>query len=90
MSSGRLRQSLRAHRGDVWALAFSPDGKVLVSGDGDWSRAGPVKMWDAATGEAHGELAHTGEVLCVAFSADGKRLAAGRRDRTIRVWDTPK
>jgi glucose repression regulatory protein TUP1 len=74
----------------VWALAFSPDGKVLVSGDGDWNRAGPVKVWDAATGEARGELPRTGEVLCVAFSADGKRLAAGSWDRMVRVWDAPK
>jgi WD40 repeat protein len=90
VSSGRLRLNVRAHRGDVWALAYSPDGKLLASGDGDWNRPSAVKMWDAATGEARGELPHTGEVLCVAFSADGKRIAAGSWDRTVRVWDKPK
>lgn len=33
----------RGHRKPVWALAFSPDGGRLVSGDG----GGQVKMWEA-------------------------------------------
>jgi WD40 repeat protein len=62
---------------------------MLASGDGDWKRPGAVKLWDAATGKARGELRQTGEVLCVAFSPDGKRLAAGSWDRTVRVHELP-
>jgi WD40 repeat protein len=90
LSSDRVRLNIRAHRGDVWALAFTPDGKLLMSGDGDWNRPGVVKVWDTATGEARGELPHTGEVLCVAFTADGTRLAAGSWDKSVRVWDVER
>ena len=86
IASRRLLRGIAAHRAEVWALAYSPDGKLLASGDGDWNRAGPVKIWDAATLKPGGELSHTGEVLCIALSSDGKCLAAGSWDKTVRVW----
>jgi WD40 repeat protein len=88
--SGRVRSRIRAHHGDVWAVAVSPTDKVLVSGDGDWNRPGSVKIWDTATGASRGELMQSGEVLCVAFSSDGKWLAVGCWDKTIRLWPAPK
>ena len=41
-------------RGEVSCLgvAYSPDGKRIVTGDGDVYKAGEVKVWDAATGQA--------------------------------------
>jgi WD40 repeat protein len=90
VSTGRVRFRIRAHHGDVWALAFSPTGKVLVSGDGDWDRPGSLKGWDVQTGATRGEFQQSGEVLCAALSPDGKWLGVGCWDKTVRVWPAPK
>jgi len=86
VSDGQLERALRGHRGDVWAVAFSPDGKLLASADGDWRRPGQVKLWSAASGASRAELRHTGEVLSLAFSSDSRCLVAGSWDRTVHVW----
>jgi WD40 repeat protein len=81
-----VRLDFKGHDADVWAVVFSPDGKTLATGDGDWNRGGLVKLWNVETGDATGQHQHTGEVLCIAYSPDGKHLAAGAGDKTVRVW----
>ena len=90
----RKETTLTGHAGDAWGVAFTPDGgrggvtpPLLVSGGGDWNKAGDVKLWDVETGKERASLKHSGEVLCVAVSPDGKRLAAGSWDNTVRAWD---
>src|SRR5262249_21272152 len=83
----RKDRTFKGHVSDVWGVAFTPDGKTLVSGDGDWNRPGDVKLWDVESGKERAALKHTGEVLCVAVSRDGKHLAVGGWDRTARLWD---
>ena len=38
---------LRGHTNTIWALAFSPDGKTLASGNADQT----VNFWDTASGQ---------------------------------------
>src|SRR3954451_9150205 len=55
----------KGHSGDVLAVAFSPDSKILVTGGSDRL----AKLWDVATGSVRADLAgHAGRVLCVAAS----------------------
>ncbi|WP_327009741.1 AAA family ATPase [Dactylosporangium sp. NBC_01737] len=75
------------HTRSVLAVAFSPDGRLLATGDGD--DGGMVRLWDPATGKPVGApvTSHTGSVLAVAFSPDGRLLATGDGDGTVRLWD---
>ena len=65
-------------------VAFSPDGRYLVTGGEEYT----VKIWDLQTRqELKTLLGHTGDVCAVAFSSDGRWLATAGEDTTIRIWD---
>jgi WD40 repeat protein len=80
-----MLQTLEGHTDWVTSVAFSPDGKQIVSG----SRDTTVRRWDAATGQQLLPVlkGHTSWVTSVAFSPDGKQIVSGSRDRTVRRWD---
>lgn len=68
----------------VLGLAFSPDGKRLLTGGLDRT----VRLWDVSTGqELHRFDDHQDGVVTVAFFSDGKYAASGALDKTIRIWD---
>jgi roadblock/LC7 domain-containing protein len=72
------------HQGPVVAVAFSPDGKKILTGSDDDT----ARLWDAATGQPLGPaLKHQGFVYAVAFSPDGKKVLTGSWDKTARLWD---
>jgi WD40 repeat protein len=65
-------------------VAFSPNGKQVVSGSYDET----VRLWDAATGAPLQTLkGHTSQVFSVAFSPNGKQVVSGSHDKTVRLWD---
>jgi WD40 repeat protein len=73
------------HTGGVHALAFSPDGKTLVTGSDDTT----VRLWNAVAHEAVGEpfTDHTGGVQSVAFNPRGNLIATGTSNNTAQLWD---
>ncbi len=79
-----LRQ-LNGHRGAVWGLDLSPDGRLLVSGGWD----GTVRLWRTSDGAQVAVLDEQGgNVLSVAFSPDGQSVAATGGSEVIRLWQT--
>ncbi|MFN2532177.1 MAG: WD40 repeat domain-containing protein, partial [Pyrinomonadaceae bacterium] len=68
----------------VWSVAFSPDGRWLVSTHGD----GAILVWDVWQRERIANLReHSGAVRGVTFSPDGKYVASASEDQSVIVWD---
>jgi WD40 repeat protein len=64
-------QILKGNLDWVKSVAFSPDGKLVVSGSWDET----VRLWDTVTGAALQTLeGHSGSIRSVAFSPDGKQV----------------
>ena len=82
--SGDLLFTLTGQEHDVWAIAFSPDGKHLASGGfGD----GAVQVWDLSTSETITLEGHTKAIEGLAFHPNGEWLATASDDLTMKLWD---
>jgi len=78
-------RTLTGHGGEVLAVAFAPDGRLLASGSSDQT----IRLWDPVTGEERKQLrGHTGAVRTLTFAAHNSQLlASGSADGTVRIWD---
>jgi WD40 repeat protein/serine/threonine protein kinase len=82
--SGDSIHILDTHRGAVYALAFSHDNRLLLTGGND----GTARLWDTLTGTELLVLSgHMGAVRAVAFSPDDALLLTGGEDSVLRLWD---
>jgi WD40 repeat protein len=83
-AKGELIDSLHGHLNAVFDIAFSPDGRRLISASGGREA---IKLWDLGTRQELMTLAGTGSVLSQArWSADGDVIFAGPR---WQAWSAP-
>src|SRR5262249_44781652 len=84
-----LVATLKGHTETVYAVAYSPDGRYVLTGSLDKT----LKLWDAAAGTEiktfGGQAGHQNLVLAAAFSPDGRMIGSGGSDNTAKIWDTP-
>jgi WD40 repeat protein len=83
-ASGKMAAFLKGHDNVVYAVAFSPDSKRLISGSGDKTAI----VWDVTTlRQVHRLSGHAQAVKAVAFTRDGERAVTGSEDQTLRLWN---
>ena len=77
--------ALRGHRGEVWSVAWSPDGARLATAGGDKT----VKVWNAETQNDDPPGSREG-VRTVDWNSDPVTnwVAAASTDGRLRIWDT--
>jgi WD40 repeat protein len=82
-ATGELKALLRGHINVVNSLAFSPDGKLLISGGADYTAI----IWDVQQRKLLQRLkGHKEQIYGVAFMPDGARAVTGSDDTTLRMW----
>jgi WD40 repeat protein len=69
----------------VFSAAFSPDGRLLLTSNGD----GSLTLWEVASRQSAGLplLGHKQVALTAIFSSDGQTIASGSADDTLLLWD---
>ncbi len=95
-TTGRRRVTLNGHtnffkegpdedekEADIQAMAFTPDGKTLVSGSEDKT----VQLWNTNGAKRSTLRGHQGWITTVAFSANGEIVASGDTNKIIKIWD---
>ncbi len=84
---GEVRR-FEGHEAPVSAVAFSPDGRLAVSGTAGGENASIIRLWDVRTGHRLRNLeGHRQNVHAAAFSPDGKRVLSCSGDNTVRLWN---
>ncbi len=72
------------HQGEVWATAFSSDGKCLATASSDWS----IHLWQIPSGDLvqqfHG---HEGQIRNLRFQSDDHTLISVGVDQRVCLWD---
>ena len=100
--SGRPLKTLAGAQNAIWSVAFSPDGKLLVSGNED----GDIHLWQLGAQDSEQQLSkqksaeqipaqqacchfsgHSKAIWSVAFDASGDAIASASADQSIKLWN---
>jgi RNA polymerase sigma factor (sigma-70 family) len=101
VAKGKENLVLKGHTRSVTGVAYSPDGKRLVSG----SRDRTIRIWETDTGKTvheikvplgpsadrplyHPDKEDQGGVNSIAISPDGKTIASACQDAMVHLWDS--
>jgi WD40 repeat protein len=83
-ATGQVTLELRGHTKDVRIAAFSPDGRLLVSGTDD-----EVRVWNTEEVVDHAvtRLRAGSSVSSLAFHPDGRQIVVGDYAKEVEIWD---
>lgn len=78
-------QTLEGHRDLIFAICFSPDGKLLASASNDET----IRLWDAKTGVTHSVIRDDPKNVArgITFSPDNRLIGSVHWDGTIKLRD---
>ncbi|KPQ39188.1 MAG: WD40 repeat protein [Phormidium sp. OSCR] len=89
-SSLTCLKTIYGYTNPIWAVTFSPNNSLLVSGDEDHA----LRIWNfeqdsRGTEKIESDLLGTHEnlVRVLSFSYNGSLLASGSYDGTVKIWD---
>ena len=74
---------LKGHQGPVYTVAFSPDGRFIISGATD----NTIKLWNRTGQLQRSFTGHEGAITRLAISSDSRTIASASEDGTIKLWD---
>ena len=84
--TGKEQRQIAVPDSEVWALAFSPDGKTLAATTG-W-KEGQIHLFEVETGKALRTIASPPlRTSALAFSPNGATLVRGMADTSVLIWD---
>src|SRR5262249_14318896 len=90
-ATGKARGEPITHGSRIWAVAFRPDGKALLTASSD----GTARLWDTASGKPLVDptrnvpaepIRHGALILAAAYSPDSKIILTAAHE-TVRLWD---
>jgi periodic tryptophan protein 2 len=83
VQTGALLDQLSGHEGPISTLAFTPDGRYLVSGSWDHT----IRVWSVFDSSQTSEVLQlTSDLLCVAIRPDSAQIAASTLDGSLTFW----
>jgi sugar lactone lactonase YvrE len=83
----KYQRRFDGHQGSVKSVAFSPDGRLALTGSGYPTSDNSARVWDVSSGRERVSFAGHGAPVCaVAFSPDGQLALSGGSDNTVRLW----
>src|SRR5262249_55185883 len=85
VQTGKILHELRGHGpSQLWALAISADGQLLLSGGDD----GQVVLWNLGTRQIVQRFpCHERAIKRLPFTSK-RRIVSASDDNTVRTWDT--
>lgn len=77
-------KTLEGHSDAVSSVAYSPDGKYIISGSYDKT----FKIWEASTGKCLKTLSgYSDKITSISYSFDGKYIVNATTGNKINIWE---